>query len=248
MKSRRIFREVGRSSGVWRPGPSARAPIGAPAEDDRVPGMSRRRLQGQDAGDPAGTLQLDEPEFIRQLQSGKTEAIGRVVERYLPEIVRAALGLGLDAHGAEDVAQETFATFIQVLPRFEGRSKVRTFLFGIFYRKVKEFWRAIGGNRETDNIDEVMDGRFKANGSWAKPPIPVDLGLHRQDIRVSIDSCLEIVPTQQRMAFVLREVEENSTEEICKIMDISRTNLGVLLFRARNRLRECLEVSMTGET
>ncbi len=49
------------------------------------------------------------------------------------------------------------------------------------------------------------------------------------------------VPLQQRMAFVLREVEDLSTVEICKILDVTRTNLGVLLYRARNRLRECLE-------
>ena len=43
------------------------------------------------------------------------------------------------------------------------------------------------------------------------------------------------------MAFVLREIEELETEEICKILDVTRTNIGVLLHRARNRLRECLE-------
>lgn len=43
------------------------------------------------------------------------------------------------------------------------------------------------------------------------------------------------------MAFVLREIEGLDTDEICKILDVSRTNLGVVFFRARNRLRECLE-------
>ena len=43
------------------------------------------------------------------------------------------------------------------------------------------------------------------------------------------------------MAFVLREVEELDTQEICKILDVTATNMGVLLHRARTRLRECLE-------
>ncbi len=43
------------------------------------------------------------------------------------------------------------------------------------------------------------------------------------------------------MAFLLREVEELDTEEICNILEVTRTNLGVLLHRARTRLRECLE-------
>ena len=54
-------------------------------------------------------------------------------------------------------------------------------------------------------------------------------------------SCLEDVPERQRVAFTLREVEGFETEEICKILDVSANNLGVLLYRARNRLRECLE-------
>ena len=43
------------------------------------------------------------------------------------------------------------------------------------------------------------------------------------------------------MAFILREVQELESEEVCKILDVTLTNLGVLLSRARNRLRECLE-------
>ncbi len=53
--------------------------------------------------------------------------------------------------------------------------------------------------------------------------------------------CLETLPAVQRIAFHLREIEEITTPEICKKMAVSTTNLGVLLFRARNRLRECIE-------
>ena len=56
-----------------------------------------------------------------------------------------------------------------------------------------------------------------------------------------IEGCMELLPDAQRFAFVLREVEELSTGEICKILGVTRTNLGVMLYRARNRLRECLE-------
>ena len=61
------------------------------------------------------------------------------------------------------------------------------------------------------------------------------------EVRQGIDGCLDRVPTNQRMAFVLREIEGMDTKEICKILEVTRTNLGVLLHRVRNRLRECLE-------
>ncbi len=61
-------------------------------------------------------------------------------------------------------------------------------------------------------------------------------GLRRDQEMDDIDDVFE-----QRMAFVLREVEGMDTQEICKILEVTRTNLGVLLHRVRNRLRECLE-------
>ena len=72
-------------------------------------------------------------------------------------------------------------------------------------------------------------------------PRPVDSELYASEVRSEIEGGLDTVPTKQRMAFVLREVEELDTKEICKILEVTRTNLGVLLHRARTRLRECLE-------
>ena len=60
-------------------------------------------------------------------------------------------------------------------------------------------------------------------------------------MRESIDRCLEEAPLAQRLAFVLRDVEELTTAEICKILEVTSTNLGVMLYRVRNRLRNCLE-------
>ena len=76
---------------------------------------------------------------------------------------------------------------------------------------------------------------------WMGPPLSVDAEVYAAEVRQGIDGCLDRVPTNQRMAFNLREIEGMDTEEICKILEVTRTNLGVLLHRVRNRLRECLE-------
>jgi len=181
------------------------------------------------------------PEFIERLRCGDSEASRAVVHTYLPQIVRAARGAGLRAEEAEDVAQSTFVTFLEVVERFEGRSHIRTFLFGILYKKIAETRRRLARDNRADDIDNVMESRFRPDGRWLKPPRPIEDRLHGVEVRRQIDHCLECLPLQQRMAFVLREVEGLVTEEICKILDVSRTNFGVLLYRARNRLRECLE-------
>ena len=158
---------------------------------------------------------------------------------YLQQILRAARGAGLDPDRAEDVTQATFATFIEKASQFEGRSHVRTWLFGILYRKIAEARRGLQREQKADDIEDVLKRRFKPDGTWANPPQPI--GLYGAEVRKFIEQCLEMLPTAQRMAFVLREVQELTTEEICKILDVSSTNLGVLLHRGRNRLRECLE-------
>ena len=188
-----------------------------------------------------GGVSIDDPQFAARVRAGEPAALQAVVHTYLGQILRAARGAGLDPQRAEDVTQATFATFIEKAEQFEGRSHVRTWLFGILYKKIAEARRQLQREIRMEEIDEVVEQRFNPDGSWVRPPQPVDLQLYRTEISRLIEGCLEVIPTQQRMAFVLREVEGLATDEICKILEVTRTNLGVLLYRVRNRLRECLE-------
>ncbi len=186
-------------------------------------------------------MTVDHPEFVVKIRARDPEAIQIVVHKYMRQIISAAHGAGLDPQHAEDVTQATFATFIEKAEQFEGRSHVRTWLFGILYKKIAEARRELQREVQMDEIDEVVEQRFNPDGTWVRPPQPVDVQLYRTDVSKLIEDCLEVVPTQQRMAFILREVEGFGTDEICKILEVTRTNLGVLLYRVRNRLRECLE-------
>jgi RNA polymerase sigma-70 factor (ECF subfamily) len=182
-----------------------------------------------------------DPAFVNRLRTEDSSALEAVVHAYLPQVLRVARGSGLDPDRAQDVAQSVFLTFIESIARFEGRSHVRTWLFGILYRKIMETRRAVRRESDTDDIDEVVEARFAPDGAWARPPREADRETLDAEIRAHLAACLDEVPDRQRMAFVLREVEGLSTAEICKTLDVTDTNLGVLLYRVRNRLRECLE-------
>ena len=188
-----------------------------------------------------GTGDRDAPGLATAIRERDPEAIQEVVHAYLRQLLRAAAAAGLEGQLVEDVVQSTFLTFLETAHRFEGRSRVRTWLFGILYRKIAEARRKAGREQATEDIDTVFEQKFDGSGSWIQPPRPVDSEVYASEVRREIEGCLDTVPTKQRMAFVLREVEELATNEICKILDITRTNLGVLLHRARTRLRECLE-------
>jgi RNA polymerase sigma-70 factor (ECF subfamily) len=182
-----------------------------------------------------------DPGFVARIQAKDEAALKDVVHAYLDQIFRAALGTGLAREQAEDVTQNTFVTFIETANRFEGRSHVRTWLFGILYRKVAEERRQVQKAQRTDDIMEVMEQRFRTNGYWLRPPRAADLDLEEAEIKELIETCLATATHQQRLAFVLREVEGLDTKEICNVLEVTVTNLGVLLYRVRNRLRECLE-------
>ena len=189
----------------------------------------------------AETFTPEDSGLAAQVRAGSRTAIQTVVETYLAQILRAARGAGLDSQRAEDVTQATFTTFIETAPRFEGRSSVRPWLFGILHKKIAEARRTLQRDRQMNEIDEAFEDRFDASGSWSRPPQAVDIALHHKEVETEIFACLEAVPIRQTLAFILREVEELSTEDICNVLGITRTNLGVMLHRIRNRVRDCLE-------
>lgn len=188
----------------------------------------------------------DDADLARRVRERDPEALEEVARAYLGQIFRAARGAGLDVADAEDVTQATFKTFVERAGDFEGRSRVRTWLFGILYRKIGEARRKTRRSVDVDDIDEVMESRFRPDGTWLRPPRSADGELRDREIRERLEGCLEALPDRQKSAFLLREVDGFGTEEICKILDVTVTNLGVLFFRARNRLRECLEVGGHG--
>jgi RNA polymerase sigma-70 factor, ECF subfamily len=184
---------------------------------------------------------FSDPEFLDQLRGRDPTALEAMVDAYLPQLLRAGRGMGFSPDEAQDLAQSVFVALLESVGRFEGRSHIRTFLFGIFYNKVSEHLREKRRAHETDPIDEIMESRFDAKGKWRQPPLDIEAEVYAREAREIIQHCLENVPRPQRIAFYLREVEEMSTKEICKKLAVSATNLGVMLYRARNRLRECLE-------
>lgn len=181
------------------------------------------------------------PDLTTAVRERDPAVLRAIVEKYLPQILRAARGAGLSPQDAEDVTQETFTTFLEIAPRFEGRSHVRSFLFGILCRKISESRRDFTRQRQCDPIDEAMESSFAANGRWARPVAEADALVRIKEIRRFIGECLEISPPAQRMAFYLQEVEGLPRQEICEILGVTVCNLDVMLHRLRNRTRKCLE-------
>ena len=175
------------------------------------------------------------------IQRRDAATIEAVVHECVPGLLRAAQAAGLALDRAEDVVQASMLIFLRRAHEFDGRARVSTWIHGILLRKIQEERRIIRRDDEREDIDDVMEARFDHEGSWARPPRGPGDDLARSEVQRLLRACLEEVPDRQRLAFTLREVEGFESDEICNILDISANNLGVLLYRARNRMRECLE-------
>lgn len=179
--------------------------------------------------------------FIERMKNREESAIESVVRAYTDHLYKGALGLGFDTNMAKEVVQSVWVTFYDVVPNFQAKSHVRTFLFGILYNKASEYRREQKKADNHDPIDDIVEARFDENGKWAQPPIDPEKFMVATETMELIEKCLEGLPLNQRMAFCLKEIDEHGSSDICKILNVTVTNLGVLLYRARNRLRECIE-------
>jgi RNA polymerase sigma-70 factor (ECF subfamily) len=178
------------------------------------------------------------PERIAAIRRRDPDALERAARESLAPLLRAARAAGLRGAEAEDAVQDALLVFVQKADQFDGRASVRTWLFGILFNKVAERRRAFAREEPVDDIDAVVEARFGADGAWARPP---DAAVVAGTTMAALAECLERLPPRRRTAFVLREVERLDADEVCNVLAVTRNNLGVLLFRARNALRECLE-------
>ena len=125
------------------------------------------------------------------------------------------------------MVQDVFTTFLEKLDAFEGRSELRTWLFGILHRKVFERRRASYDTRRNDPIDQIFEDQFDAAGSWIQPASELQRLFFSNEIGSLIRDCMAKLSLSQREVFVLREIEGFETDGICKILALTVTNFGV---------------------
>lgn len=156
---------------------------------------------------------------------------------------------------AEDVVAETMLAALEKPQSFGGKSSLKTWLVGILKFKIIDCIRAhareVASSVNTDEDAELEDLLFLPDGhhrnepyDWGTPSPEQSLN-SRQFLEV-MDVCINEMPATMGRVFLMREWMEFSTDEICKELKVSSSNVWVLLHRARLRLRECLQLRWFG--
>ena len=163
------------------------------------------------------------------------------VRAYTGDLLRAAIGFGVAPGQAEELVAATFAAYLTAQQRFEGRSSLKTYLFGILYRKALEAGRKAQKELAVDPADAAFEGRFTGWGHWSVLPQGPEKDADQEEAARLLDECLKGLSDQQKAAFLMKEADGLAPEQVCNALAVSSTHLRVLLFRARAKLRDCLE-------
>ena len=181
------------------------------------------------------------------------------VDRHGDYLFKYALLRLRDPGRAEDLVQETFLAALKGGSAFAGRAAEKTWLVGILKHKIFDYYRKLG--RETSFTDlrfyesqeeeqflpePAGDGHWRTEMGPLEWPDTPGMALDQAAFWQAFHECRAKLPAKVGAVFCLREIDGLETPEICALLQISESNLWVMLHRARTALRRCLETQWFG--
>jgi len=154
-----------------------------------------------------------------------------------------------DQQTAEDLVQDTFISALKNYGSFKARSKASTWLIAILKNKIIDLYRKKVREFHKESLDELsnLDDFFNEKGHWKSESLPQDWKvdsakqLEQKEFYETLQKCLARLSEIQRMAFVMKNMDDVASEEICKELEITASNYWVIIHRAKLQLRVCLE-------
>ncbi len=194
------------------------------------------------------SLEITE-DFLAQLKTQNQDAFALLVKHHHRQMVQVARGIIGEAQ-AEEVVQEAWLSIYRNLKNFEGRSSLKTWIFtivsnGAKTRLRKESRQVLMADVE-GSLSGLADDLFNSAGGWSKPPPEWDIDspdqlLEESQLQECIEKTAQSLPEQQRAVFVLREIEQQDMDVVRNILNLSDSNIRVLLHRARVKLMQVID-------
>lgn len=184
--------------------------------------------------------QNDELALVEQARAGDAVAFSTLVERYERKIYRLAKHITQNDEDAEDVLQESFLKAYSHLDSFQGDSKFYTWLVRIAVNEAlmklrkRKSDRTVSMDEPQDTGEDMMPREIAV---WDDDP---EKQFSREELADILDKAVQSLKPSFRTVFVLRDIEELSTEDTAETLGISIPAVKSRLLRARLQLREKL--------
>ncbi|MCF6279704.1 MAG: sigma-70 family RNA polymerase sigma factor [Flavobacteriaceae bacterium] len=148
---------------------------------------------------------------------------------------------------AKDLVQETFFAGLKSMKNFQGKASERTWLISILKRKIIDYYRKTNSTKGKAEVRMNFYNDGEREGEWIEERVPnswssdTDKGIVNEELKSILESCIDDLPEKYSMVFRMKTIQGFETEEICKELDITASNLWVIIHRARTQLRRCME-------
>ncbi len=183
------------------------------------------------------TEALSDEQVVARVLAGDTACFEIIMRRYNQRLYRVARSILHDEHEAEDVMQDAYVRAYQHLRQFEGRAKFSTWLTRI---AVHEALARARRRQRFAEPEPALDRKEDPMNSIPSKDLTPEQAASAGELGRLLERAIDSLPDAYRAVFMLRDVEEMSTEEAATCLEISPENVKTRLHRARAMLRRAL--------
>ena len=148
---------------------------------------------------------------------------------------------------AKDIVQDTFFAGLKAESNFQGKASERTWLISILKRKIIDHYRKINSAKGKAEVKMNFHTNGDREGEWIEERVPtswnseIEKVIENDELSNALEKCISGLPEKYAMVFRMKTIQQFETEEICKELEITSSNLWVIIHRARTQLRKCME-------
>ncbi len=148
---------------------------------------------------------------------------------------------------AKDIVQDTFFAALKAQDNFQGKASERTWLISILKRKIIDYYRKINSAKGKAEVKMNFYTDGDKEGEWIEERVPSDWNneiektIENEELHAVLEKCIKDLPKKYAMVFQMKTIQQFDTEDICKELEITSSNLWVIIHRARTQLRKCME-------
>jgi len=184
-------------------------------------------------------LETDEKVLISLCKRGDLSAYDRLMQRYEKRVYALCFRMAGNQDDAADLAQEAFLKAFRALPSFNGQAQFSTWLYRIVTNTCLDERRRQARRPQLFSLDKPLnteDGQLALTlPAEASDPLATALS---QETEIEIRTLLSMLPAEQRIVLVLRDMEGYSYDEIARMLNLNGGTVKSRLNRARRKLRE----------
>ena len=150
---------------------------------------------------------------------------------------------------AKDLVQETFFAGLKAKDNFQGRASERTWLVSILKRKIIDHYRKINSAKGKAEVKLSFHEDGDYEGQWIEERVPQswdnesEKNIENRELKDTLEKCISNLPEKYAIVFRMKTIQQFETEEICNELNITSSNLWVMIHRARTQLRKCMETN-----